>query len=111
MIDKLLTRYVDALNEGKRIDVEALLKECPEQDRDELLKLIKMSAMFKKSFSNYEVNPTRRREILAQMEQINTERRSAAGGVAARTEHQNEASKQKLEDKLAEIRSRFKKED
>ncbi len=111
IIDKLLTRYEDSRIRGERIDVEALLLECPVKDRDELKRLIIFREAFKNSCTNYEVTPTFRRHVLAKMEQIFKENRSVCAGIAARTKHQNVANQQKLENKLAEIRSRFKKED
>lgn len=112
-IDKLLTRYMDLLNEGKNIDVEGLLQECPDEDKDEFLRLIKISAIFQKSTSNYTITPTRRHEMLEKMEKARQEScgHSYVAGIACRTEQQDEENKQKIEDKLAEIRSRYSKKE
>ncbi|HOJ12457.1 MAG TPA: hypothetical protein PK733_17985 [Clostridiales bacterium] len=69
-IDSLLTKYVDSINSGVRIDVNEILKECPDEDREELKELIAMINAFKKSYTPFEVRPQKVKKLFTTLESL-----------------------------------------
>lgn len=48
-IEELIIRYFDAVDSGKSVDIKQLIEECPAQDREELMGLIKTTVVIQNS--------------------------------------------------------------
>lgn len=69
-IDSLLTKYVDSINSGLRIDINEILKECPAEGREELKELIAMVNTFKRNYTSFEVRPQKVKKLFTTLESL-----------------------------------------
>ena len=56
-INRLLTKYVDAINNGDHINISNLINECSIENREELKQLIETIKIFKSSNEVQRVRP------------------------------------------------------
>ncbi|MDD4297164.1 MAG: hypothetical protein PHC69_09430 [Ruminiclostridium sp.] len=108
-IDSLLTKYVDSINSGLPIDINAILEECPDGEREELRELITVVDTFRTSYRYYEVRPQKAKKLFSQLESIRLKNRfnNQDSVVNYRKDTISNDEAQKLNNKLDEI---FKKE-
>jgi hypothetical protein len=69
-IDSLLTKYVDSINSGLNININEILNECPNENREELKELIAMVNTFKKSYRPFEVRPQKVKKLFSTLESL-----------------------------------------
>lgn len=106
-IDKLLTEYVDSLNNGKKIDIADLLAQCPKDEREELKRLVEMVQVFKKSTIQVHSHPQKVDALFAHLEQMRAKKYAYTIQTKAvsnfRANNLSEEEKKKVKDKLSQL--------
>lgn len=70
-INELLNRYVDSLNTGTPININDLLKLCPESEQDELKQLCSIAKIYKANSPN---NNKKIDNLFSHLEKMRVER-------------------------------------
>lgn len=102
-IDKLLSLYVDTINEGKSININDLLKQCSPSDAKELKELIEMVDIFKTSIPKKN-EKKKDDELFSHLEEIRLEKHQNLKKVSNyKTNQLTFEEKKKVEDKVDKL--------